>query len=173
MKQSLVAEFQLAQKFVSERNKNGAAFALSTDKLSMVDLHIAMLTWFARSLIGPGFLKTEIPVLDAHLKKVLAATNYKDLKKVLVIEAEQALEVAKNQTWTLANATSDGSLPIPLGKLVSVTPTDTGKVPVIGTLVHSTIDETVVETKDKETGITAYIHFPVLGYLVLPINYKL
>jgi hypothetical protein len=173
LKQGLVAEFQLVQKFVSERNKNGAAFALGTDKLSLVDLHISMLTWFARSLIGPDFLKTEIPVLDAHLKKVLAAVHYKDLKKVPEIEAEEALELAKSQTWTLANAASDGSLNIPLGKLVSVTPTDSGKVPVIGNLIHSTIDETIIKRKDEETGITAYIHFPVLGYVVVPINNKL
>lgn len=170
LKQSVVSEFQLVQSFVSERNKNGDAFALGTNELSLVDLHIAMLTWFVRMLAGPGFITKEIPVLGAHFKKVLAAVDHKKAESLVEITAEDALEIAKKQAWKLEKPLHDGSLKIKLGSTVTVSPTDTGIVPVFGTLISSTLNETVIEIKDDETGITTFVHFPVLGFLVLPME---
>lgn len=170
LKQPLVSEFQLVQSFVKERSKNNTLFALGTDKLSLVDLHIAMLTWFAKMLAGSDFVSKEIPELGTHLKKVLKTVQYEKVEKLVEIDAEEALQIAKNQSWTLEKPAHDGSLKVKLGSVVTVTPTDTGVVPVFGTLISSTVNETVIEITDDDTGITSFVHFPVLGFLVLPMG---
>jgi hypothetical protein len=173
MLQSLKAELNIAENFISERNQNGSLWALGTESLSLADLHITMIVWFLRNFVGGDWLKENVPVLASHLKKTLTAVRYEDLRKLTEISAEEALKIAKEQSYDLSNATHDGSLDISLGQLVKVMPTDTGTVPSMGVLASSTINETVISHKEEEYGFTAYSHFPVLGFMVLPHSPKL
>ncbi|KAI8061534.1 uncharacterized protein B0P05DRAFT_557401 [Gilbertella persicaria] len=173
MNQSLKAEIKIAERFVSERNKNGELWALGTNSLSLLDLNFAMITWFVKSLIGKDWINANVPVLGHHLEKTLKAVDAGKLKKIEAISPEEALKVAKEQSFGLSNATHDGSLNIQLGKLVSISPTDSGIIPSIGVLVHSTVNETVIEHKEEKYGFTSYTHFPVVGFVVLPQVSKL
>jgi len=52
------------------------------------------------------------------------------------------------------------------GTLVSVTPEDNARIPVVGTLVAASADEVVIHRVDEAAG-ALHIHFPRLGYTVL------
>ncbi|KAI8637403.1 hypothetical protein BD408DRAFT_486263 [Parasitella parasitica] len=173
MLQSLNAELQAVENLVKSRHQNGSLWALGTKALSLADLHIAMNVWFLGQFVGNKWLKSNVPVLNEHLKKTLVAVRFKELGNLVQINAEKALVVAREQSWKLASATHDGSLKAKLGQVVSVMPTDTGLVPSIGTLVHSTIHETVIENQHEEYGFASYTHFPVIGFVVLPHTPKL
>lgn len=171
--QSAQAELALVDKFVKEKSQDGALFALGTKTLSLADLHISMNLWFLRGFIGEDWLEENFPSLLKLLEKTLETVRFDDLDDVEQISEEDALKYAKEQAWELTEKKSDGSLNVSLGKLVFVVPTDTGMVPSIGNLVHSTVHETVIEHVEEEYGFTAYTHFPVLGFLVLPQDSKL
>jgi glutathione S-transferase len=80
--------------------------------------------------------------------------------------SEQALDVARTAT-SIAKASSDAKDPIGRkpGQVVSVTPDDTGRDPVIGELVTSGIDEIVVRRRDPAIGEVC-VHFPRAGFVV-------
>jgi glutathione S-transferase len=82
--------------------------------------------------------------------------------------AEQALEVARSATSTV-KASTDAKDPIGRkpGQVVSVTPDDTGRDPVIGELVTSSIQEIVIRRRDPAIGEVC-VHFPRAGFVVAP-----
>jgi glutathione S-transferase len=80
--------------------------------------------------------------------------------------SEQALDVARTAT-SIAKASTDAKDPIgrKSGQVVSVTPDDTGRDPVIGELVTSGIDEIVIRRRDPAIGEVC-VHFPRAGFVV-------
>ncbi len=80
--------------------------------------------------------------------------------------SEQALDVARTAT-SIAKASTDAKDPIGRkpGQVVSVTPDDTGRDPVIGELVASGIDEIVIRRRDPGIGEVC-VHFPRAGFVV-------
>jgi glutathione S-transferase len=82
--------------------------------------------------------------------------------------SEQALDVARTAT-SIAKASTDAKDPIGRkpGQVVSVTPDDTGRDPVIGELVTSGIDEIVIRRRDPAIGEVC-VHFPRAGFVVAP-----
>ncbi len=80
--------------------------------------------------------------------------------------SEQALYVARTAT-SIAKASTDAKDPIGRkpGQVVSVTPDDTGRDPVIGELVTSGIDEIVIRRRDPAIGEVC-VHFPRAGFVV-------
>ena len=80
--------------------------------------------------------------------------------------SEQALDVARTAT-SIAKASTDAKDPIGRkpGQVVSVTPDDTGRDPVIGELVTSGIDEIVIRRRDPAIGEVC-VHFPRAGFVV-------
>jgi glutathione S-transferase len=80
--------------------------------------------------------------------------------------SEQALDVARTAT-SIAKASTDAKDPIGRkpGQIVSVTPDDTGRDPVIGELVTSGIDEIVIRRRDPAIGEVC-VHFPRAGFVV-------
>jgi len=80
--------------------------------------------------------------------------------------SEQALDVARTAT-SIAKASTDAKDPIGRkpGQVVSVTPDDTGRDPVVGELVTSSIDEIVVRRRDPAIGEVC-VHFPRAGFVV-------
>ena len=80
--------------------------------------------------------------------------------------SEQALDVARTAT-SIAKASTDAKDPIgrKAGQVVSVTPDDTGRDPVIGELVTSGIDEIVIRRRDPAIGEVC-VHFPRAGFVV-------
>jgi glutathione S-transferase len=82
--------------------------------------------------------------------------------------SEQALDVARTAT-SIAKASTDAKDPIGRkpGQIVSVTPDDTGRDPVIGELVTSGTDEIVIRRSDPAIGEVC-VHFPRAGFVVAP-----
>jgi glutathione S-transferase len=80
--------------------------------------------------------------------------------------SEQALDVARTAT-SIAKASTDAKDPIGRkpGQVVSVTPDDTGRDPVIGELVTSGIDEIVIRRRDPAIGEVC-VHFPRANFVV-------
>src|ERR1700704_232105 len=80
--------------------------------------------------------------------------------------SEQALDVARTAT-SIAKASTDAKDPIGRkpGQVVSVTPDDTGRDPVIGELVASGIDEIVIRRRDPAIGEVC-VYFPRAGFVV-------
>ena len=80
--------------------------------------------------------------------------------------SKQALDVARTAT-SIAKASTDAKVPIGRkpGQIVSVTPDDTGRDPVIGELVTSGIDEIVIRRRDPAIGEVC-VHFPRAGFVV-------
>ena len=80
--------------------------------------------------------------------------------------SEQALDVARTAT-SIGKASTDAKDPIGRkpGQVVSVTPDDTGRDPVIGELVTSGIDEIVIRRRDPAIGEVC-VHFPRAGFVV-------
>ena len=80
--------------------------------------------------------------------------------------SKQALGVARTAT-SIAKASTDAKDPIGRkpGQIVSVTPDDTGRDPVIGELVTSGIDEIVIRRRDPAIGEVC-VHFPRAGFVV-------
>ncbi len=80
--------------------------------------------------------------------------------------SEQALDVARTAT-SIAKASTDAKDPIGRkpGQVVSVTPDDTGRDPVIGELVTSGIDEIVIRRREPAIGEVC-VHFPRAGFVV-------
>src|SRR6201998_2467317 len=84
------------------------------------------------------------------------------------MSAQQALDVARDAT-SIARATVDlqdptGRKP---GQIVTVTPDDTGRDPVVGELVSSDVHEIVIRRSDREIGEVC-VHFPRAGFVVAP-----
>ena len=80
--------------------------------------------------------------------------------------SKQALDVSRTAT-SIAKASTDAKDPIGRkpGQVVSVTPDDTGRDPVIGELVTSGIDEIVIRRRDPAIGEVC-VHFPRAGFVV-------
>jgi hypothetical protein len=80
--------------------------------------------------------------------------------------SEQALDVARTAT-SIAKASTDAKDPIGRkpGQVVSVTPDDTGRDPVVGELVASSADEIVIRRSDPVVGEVC-VHFPRAGFVV-------
>jgi hypothetical protein len=80
--------------------------------------------------------------------------------------SEQALDVARTAT-SIAEASTDAKDPSGRkpGQVVSVTPDDTGRDPVIGELVTSGIHEIVIRRSDPAIGEVC-VHFPRAGFVV-------
>jgi glutathione S-transferase len=82
--------------------------------------------------------------------------------------SEQALDVARTAT-SIAKASTDAKDPIGRkpGQVVSVTPDDTGRDPVIGELVASDVHEIVIRRSEAAIGEVC-VHFPRAGFVVAP-----
>jgi glutathione S-transferase len=80
--------------------------------------------------------------------------------------SQEALDVARGAT-SIAKASADREDPISRqpGQMVSVTPDDTGRDPVVGELITSGVDQIVIRRSDPAVGEVC-VHFPRAGFLV-------
>jgi glutathione S-transferase len=87
----------------------------------------------------------------------------------VTLSAEEAFEAARQaQPAPVTHLRPDGDPGgLPAGAKVTVTPDDTARVPVSGTLVAASDSEIVIHRRDPRAG-DLHIHFPRLGFDVLP-----
>ncbi|KAG2171604.1 hypothetical protein INT43_008330 [Umbelopsis isabellina] len=139
-----------------EQQLTGKKWLLDTTEVSWADFNAAMPIWFMTTL-KLKFLH-EFPAVTKWFQgfmSIIPKTKY------VKMTAEEALEIAKNTPIVIKQST-DNNEPNGLkpGDEVTVTPWDTGRVPVAGEIVSSCINCVTLRRKDTETGIETLIHFP-------------
>lgn len=166
MKNTLKAEFSVAESILGEKT-----WVLDTEEPSLVDFTLSMMTFFCLNLTSEEWVQTNLKTLFDHMSRVMGASNWDATESCPKLTEEEAVEVLKrHESDPLAEDFESHSsiLPIKLGQLISITPLDTGKIPVTGTLVRSTVDETVISYKDPNHNTTSIVHFPTIGFIAVP-----
>ncbi|OBZ91075.1 hypothetical protein A0J61_00874 [Choanephora cucurbitarum] len=166
LKTEVAAQFHVLEQILGQKK-----WLLDTELPSSVDFSSAMMVFFLVNLIGEEWVKNNLKVMFEHMNKVLAISNWDQIEKRPSLTEDEAIEGLKR--YATAEVPEEfkvhsSVLPIQLGQQVVVMPLDTGKVPIIGTLVRSTVDETVILYKDPTYETTSVIHFPTLGFIVMP-----
>jgi glutathione S-transferase len=123
--------------------------------------------WFLKERLGSG---KAVPPLDrlprivawSERMKVFGSGNPADMTPT------EALDVARAATPAATQV--DGSDPSGLeaGQKVTVTPDDTGKVPVTGVLVGLASDRISIRRSDPRVG-DVVVHFPRAGFVIVPL----
>lgn len=108
----------------------------------------------------------------ARVTDYLAKARTENVAPVVKITGEEAAQIVCSsprtdiETSTGFNEAEAGRLGLKLGQTVAVSPTDTGKIPTVGSLVALSREETVIEVRG--TAGTARCHFPRLEFAVVP-----
>jgi hypothetical protein len=166
MRTTILSEFNVIENILGSKS-----WILETETPSSIDFSIAMITWFLINMISEQWVQDHLGTFFKHMARTLEAANWERTSTRPTMTENEAIEVLKrHSTDELAQGFEmhTSTLPIELGKRVVVTPLDTGKVPVSGTLIKSTMDETVITYKDANYDTEAIIHFPVIGFVVVP-----
>lgn len=143
---------------------DGRTFLLGGEP-SLADCALYNPVWFIRQHLGPAAAPLDrLPKIAAWMERVGVLGHGKRAD----IKAGDALEIAK--AATPGKTSVDGSDPSGLkaGQKLSVTPDDTGKVPVAGTLVGLTADRISLARHDERVG-DVVVHFPRAGFIIQPL----
>lgn len=170
MKSVILSEFSVADSILADKT-----WVLDTDTPSLVDFSLAMMTFFCKNVVGEDWIQSNLKRLYEHLNRITAVSSDGTVEEGArpKITEEEALEILKrygSDALPKNFEVHDSILPIELGQLVSVTPLDTGKVPATGRLIRSTVDETVISHESVDHGTTSIIHFPAIGFIVVPLK---
>jgi hypothetical protein len=141
---------------------DGRAF-LQGPAAGLADLAAYHPIWFLRQNFGPTATPLDaFPRLLSWAERVAAIGHGRRSS----MTSKQALDVARTAT-PIAKASTDAKDPIGRkpGQVVSVTPDDTGRDPVVGELVASDIQEIVIRRSDPAVGAVC-VHFPRAGFVV-------
>jgi len=120
--------------------------------------------WFLKERLGAG---KAVPPLD-RLPRIVA---WSDRMKAFGNGAPsdmtpaEALDVAKAATPAGAQVDANDPSGLTAGQTISVTPDDTGKIPVTGLLVGLASDRISIQRSDPRVG-DVVVHFPRAGYVV-------
>ncbi|KAL0088337.1 hypothetical protein J3Q64DRAFT_1725177 [Phycomyces blakesleeanus] len=150
-------------------NSEGKEWFLDTSAPSLADFHFGMCLCFVLKFVDETLVKKRFPLLLDHQKRFLEVVKDKLGEGRPVLSEREALEASKSKSLFEPIAISEDS-PLKAGVLVSVTPLDTGKIPVIGTLVQLTAQEVVIKRMNEEYGTDVFNHFPLVGFSVLPVK---
>jgi len=134
---------------------------------SLADCALYNPVWFLQVRMGAG--DTPSP-LDRLPKIVEWSRRMKAFGsgKPADMTAAEALDVAKAATPESAKVDEGDPSGLKAGVKVSVTPDDTGKVPVSGTLVGLGADRISIIRSDVRVG-EVVVHFPRAGYVIQPL----
>ena len=81
------------------------------------------------------------------------------------ISAANAIAIAKAATPEATSVDAHDPSGLKAGQTVSVTPDDTGKVPVSGVLIGLTTDRVSIGRHDEQVG-NVVVHFPRAGFVI-------
>jgi glutathione S-transferase len=143
---------------------DGRAFLMGAEPC-LADCALYNPVWFIQQQLGataPPLDRLPAIVAWSQRMKVLGGGKRTDIK------ASDALDIARAAEPSATRV--DGSDPSGLdaGRKISVTPDDTGKVPVEGELVGLSADRVSVRRQDPRVG-EVVVHFPRAGYVVAPL----
>jgi glutathione S-transferase len=143
---------------------DGRAFLLGAQP-SLADVAVYNPVWFVLKRLG-----APVPPLDRLPKIVAWAGRMERIGhgQRTDMTAAEALDVAERAEPDAPAGVEDGDPSgLRAGMRVSVTPDDTGKVPVSGQLVTLNAREIALRRSDERVG-TVVVHFPRAGFVVAP-----
>jgi glutathione S-transferase len=151
------AQLSLAEAMLAD----GRKFVLGSEPC-LADCALYNPVWFIQQHLG----NTAAP-LDRLPRIVAWSERMKALGegKRTDIKATDALEIAKAATAGSTSVDANDPSGLKVGQKLSVTPDDTGKVPVAGTLVGLTADRISIARNDPRVG-DVVVHFPRVGFIV-------
>lgn len=156
------AQLQLAEEML----RDGRPFLLGA-VASLADCALYNPVWFLQVRLGQttGQGNTPSP-LDRLPKIVEWSQRMKALGngKPAPMTGQEALDVAKAATPVAAKVDDKDPSGLKAGQKVSVTPDDTGKVPVTGELVGLSADRVSIKRTDERVG-DVVVHFPRAGFV--------
>ncbi len=151
------AQLSLAEAMLAD----GRKFVLGGEP-SLADCALYNPVWFIQQHLGAA---------AAPLDRLPGITAWSERMKTLGegkrtdIKATDALEVAKAAKPEPTSVDANDPSGLKVGQKLSVTPDDTGKVPVTGTLVGLTADRISIARNDPRVG-DVVVHFPRVGFIV-------
>ncbi|HSI00169.1 MAG TPA: glutathione S-transferase family protein, partial [Reyranella sp.] len=162
--QPITREQTYAQLALAEQMlRDGRPFLLGAVP-SLADCALWNPVWFLQVRMGQGDAP---PPLDRLPKIVEWSGRMKALGngKPAEMSATDALAVAQAATPEAAKVDAHDPSGLKAGQKISITPDDTGKVPVTGTLVGLGTDRVSIIRSDPRVG-DVVVHFPRAGFIV-------
>jgi glutathione S-transferase len=164
--QPIAREQTYAQLVLAEQMlRDGRPFLLGAAP-SLADCALWNPVWFLQVRMGAGDMPSP---LDRLPKIVEWSGRMKAIGhgKPSDMTAAEALDVAKAATAEPAKVDDKDPSGLKAGQKISVTPDDTGKVPVTGTLVGLGPDRVSIARSDPRAG-DVVVHFPRAGLILQP-----
>ena len=104
-----------------------------------------------------------LPLITAWSERMKAAGSGSPTE----MTAADAIAIAREATPEATSVDAGDPSGLKAGQTISVTPDDTGKVPVSGVLVGLTNDRVSIRRHDERVGDVA-VHFPRAGFILTP-----
>ena len=120
------------------------------------------------------FIKVRLSPTASPLDRLLRIGTWSERMKTFGsgtrsdLTAADALAIAKAATPAATKVDADDPSGLKPGQKVSVTPDDTGRVPVSGTLVGLAADRISIARSDERAG-DVVVHFPRAGFIITPL----
>jgi glutathione S-transferase len=155
------AQLVLAEEMLAD----GRPFLLGSTP-SLADCALYNPVWFLQARLGGG---KSVPPLD-RLPRIVAWSERMagfGSGSPSEMTASAALDVAKAATPVATSVDSHDPSGLKAGQKISITPDDTGKVPVTGMLVGLTSDRISIKREEERVG-EVVVHFPRAGFIVAP-----
>lgn len=150
--------------FAEEMLADGRNFLLGGEP-SLADCALYNPVWFIqRQLDKEAAPLDRLPKIVAWSQRMeaLGSGNRSDIK------ATDALDIAKSAQPSATPVDAGDPSGLKAGQKISVTPDDTGKVPVSGALVGLTPDRISLQRSDPRVG-DVVVHFPRAGFVITPL----
>jgi glutathione S-transferase len=164
--QPIAREQAYAQLVIAEQMlRDGRPFLLGAVP-SLADCALWNPVWFLQVRMGQGDTPApldRLPKIVEWSQRMKAIGNGKPAE----MSATDALEIAKAATAEPGKVDDKDPSGLKAGQKISVTPDDTGKVPVTGTLIGLTNDRISIVRSDERVG-DVVVHFPRAGFIVQP-----
>ncbi len=146
-----------------EMLRDGRPFLLGAVP-SLADCALYNPVWFLQVRMGQGDSPSPLDRLPKLVEwsqrmKVFGSGNPSPMTAV------EALDVAKAATPEATKVDDKDPSGLKAGQRVSVTPDDTGKVPVVGELVGLTPNRVAIKRSDERVG-DVVVHFPRAGFVI-------
>jgi glutathione S-transferase len=140
---------------------DGRKFVLGAEP-GLADCALYNPVWFIRQHLGAAASPLDrLPKIAAWTERMTALGEGKRQD----IKATDALEIAKAAKPDKTSVDANDPSGLKTGQKLSITPDDTGKVPVTGTLVGLVPDRISIARTDERVG-DVVVHFPRAGYIV-------
>ena len=156
------AQMVLAEEMLAD----GRPYLMGTAP-TLADCALYNPVWFLKERLGAG---KAVPPLDRLPRIVTWSERMKAFGNGTPTDMTpgEALDIAKAATAAATQVDASDPSGLKAGQKISVTPDDTGKVAVTGTLVGLTPDRVSLQRSDPRAG-DVVVHFPRAGFVVVPL----